>query len=252
MGEGHIGLVEYVSSLYEPLYANTKYSPRQIFGSLPRNVDDEDLVDPQVSSLNLLKAQRARKAANATQRANQKDHASGKRTADSTQRSHTPERSGLSQSPSPQRPHTPDSERLSFPQSPLASPRFENSEPSASARPSSSSISLRYGTTANGGAFGSSLPRSSISTSQHPQAPPSSEPHQGRLPLNPVQPSDPGRRPLPHLVQESQPSRKQLPQPPSGSSLTLHPGRRPQAKVLPPAHRVRVDVLISIIFHIFL
>jgi hypothetical protein len=42
-----------------------KYSFRKIFGTLPCNVEEEDLVDPQVSSLNLLKEQRARKAANA-------------------------------------------------------------------------------------------------------------------------------------------------------------------------------------------
>jgi hypothetical protein len=64
MGKGHIGLVEFVSFLCDSLNANTKYSHRQIFGTLPRNVDEEDLVDPQVSSLNVLKAQRARKAGN--------------------------------------------------------------------------------------------------------------------------------------------------------------------------------------------
>jgi len=38
------------------------YFFRHIFGSLPTNVDEEDLVQPVISSLNTLKAQRARKA----------------------------------------------------------------------------------------------------------------------------------------------------------------------------------------------
>lgn len=58
MGEGHVGLVEYVGFLRDYLvYADKKYSNRQVFGSLPRNFNDEDLVTSQISSLNILKAQ---------------------------------------------------------------------------------------------------------------------------------------------------------------------------------------------------
>ena len=70
MGKGHVGLVEYVSIIRDSLDANMNYSHRQIFGTLPHNLDEEDLVNPQVSSLNLLKAQRARKTANTGKVAN--------------------------------------------------------------------------------------------------------------------------------------------------------------------------------------
>ena len=70
---------------------------RQNFGSVPRTIDDEDLVDPQVSSLNLLKAQQARKleAANtaaASRHHVHKDH--GKTLADSSLHSPTPKATG--------------------------------------------------------------------------------------------------------------------------------------------------------------
>ena len=55
---------------HDSLDANMNYSHRQIFGTLPHNLDEEDLVNPQVSSLNLLKAQRARKTANTGKVAN--------------------------------------------------------------------------------------------------------------------------------------------------------------------------------------
>jgi hypothetical protein len=44
-------------------YSISNNSHRQIFGSLRRNIDEEDMVDPVVSTLDILKAQRARKAA---------------------------------------------------------------------------------------------------------------------------------------------------------------------------------------------
>jgi hypothetical protein len=83
-------------------YTLKKYSHRQVFGSLPRNVDDEDLVNSQISSLNILKAQRAHKlkAANtASTRHARKDH--GKTTVESAQHSSIPETTGPSQSPLP-------------------------------------------------------------------------------------------------------------------------------------------------------
>ena len=43
--------------------ANSTNSHRQIFGSLPRNMDEEDMVEPNVSALDILKAQHACKAA---------------------------------------------------------------------------------------------------------------------------------------------------------------------------------------------
>lgn len=63
MGEGHLGLVEYVSE--NEVFPSTSSSNfnRQIFGSIPKNMDEEDMVEPNVSTLDLLKAQRARKAA---------------------------------------------------------------------------------------------------------------------------------------------------------------------------------------------
>ena len=88
MGKGHIGLVEFVSFLCDSLNANTKYSHRQIFGILPRNVDEEDLVDPQVSSLDVLKAQRARKAGN-TVSTQHMVHTDQGNTKESAQRSST-------------------------------------------------------------------------------------------------------------------------------------------------------------------
>ena len=63
MGEGHLRLVEYVSE--NEVFPSTSSSNfnRQIFGSIPKNMDEEDMVEPNVSTLDLLKAQRARKAA---------------------------------------------------------------------------------------------------------------------------------------------------------------------------------------------
>jgi hypothetical protein len=63
VGEGHLGLVEYVSANELLFFSSITNSHRQIFGSIPKNMDEEDLVEPVVSTLNLLKAQRARKAA---------------------------------------------------------------------------------------------------------------------------------------------------------------------------------------------
>ena len=65
MGEGHIRLVEYVSmkKLFHSLGLLKPILYRQIFGSIPKNIEEEDMVQPNVSTLALLKEQRARKAA---------------------------------------------------------------------------------------------------------------------------------------------------------------------------------------------
>ena len=56
--------MEYVSPINIYSYGIFSiYFFRHIFGSLPTNVDEEDLVQPVISSLNTLKAQRACKAA---------------------------------------------------------------------------------------------------------------------------------------------------------------------------------------------
>jgi hypothetical protein len=65
VGEGHIGLVESVS-IIDKCVSNCLtpgHSHRQIFGSLPKNTNEEDIVEPTVSTIDILKAQRARKAA---------------------------------------------------------------------------------------------------------------------------------------------------------------------------------------------
>ena len=63
MGEGHTGLVEYVSTIKLLSLLYYLKSHRQIFASLPKNMDEEDMVEPHVSTLDILKAQRAQKAA---------------------------------------------------------------------------------------------------------------------------------------------------------------------------------------------
>ena len=66
MGEGHVRLVEYVSVNEIFSSRSTNYTilfHRQIFGSVPKNINEEDILHPTVSTLDLLKAQRARKAA---------------------------------------------------------------------------------------------------------------------------------------------------------------------------------------------
>jgi hypothetical protein len=63
VGEGYLRLVEYVSANEVFFGGSTTNSYRQIFGSIPKNVNEEDMVEPVVSTLKLLMAQRARKAA---------------------------------------------------------------------------------------------------------------------------------------------------------------------------------------------
>jgi hypothetical protein len=64
LGEGHLGLVERVShSKPSILYIHFNRFHRHIFGSLPTNVDEEDVLQPVISTLSILKEQRARKAA---------------------------------------------------------------------------------------------------------------------------------------------------------------------------------------------
>ena len=53
---------------------------RQIFGSLPTNVDDEDVINPVVSSLNILKEQRACKATVRHQSTEASSHISNSRS----------------------------------------------------------------------------------------------------------------------------------------------------------------------------
>jgi hypothetical protein len=62
VGEGHFGLVEHVSAMIVLVHISTN-SYRQIFGTLPKNMDEEDMLEPNVSTLDILMAQRARKAA---------------------------------------------------------------------------------------------------------------------------------------------------------------------------------------------
>jgi hypothetical protein len=60
--EGYLGLVEYVSANEVFFSSSTTNSHRQIFGSTPQNMDEEDIVE-HVSTVDLLKTQRACKAA---------------------------------------------------------------------------------------------------------------------------------------------------------------------------------------------
>lgn len=84
---------------------------------MPRIVDDEDLADHQVSSLNLLKAQRARKleAANTALTKHtasvQKDKGKGPGHQTSTQRSPAPEATGHPQSQRSEQPQSSEDHR---------------------------------------------------------------------------------------------------------------------------------------------
>jgi hypothetical protein len=64
MGEGYLGLVEHVSivEISESFPYYFIQFIRQIFGSLPKNLD-EDMLEPNFSTLDILRAQRAQKAA---------------------------------------------------------------------------------------------------------------------------------------------------------------------------------------------
>lgn len=257
MGEGHVGLVEHVSFLRDSLDADTKYSHRQVFGTLPRNVDEEDLVDPQASSINLLKAQRARKAANAAT------------THHRTRRSSTPEAADLPQPPPPEGSTTP-----ALPTWSELEDQFGNFEDDLELeieeeqlQPSSPGLHSRV--TANGGPE-QVLPRRRPATPFHRDTPESTpqRPHhfssltnrlhqvplsETRPPLHPVQPSarksNPKQSsqhhskssPVRHqgLGRQPPPSQKRVPQPQS-SPVRPHSGRHSQAKVLPSTSTHRV------------
>ena len=268
MGKGHVELVEYVSIIHDSLDANMNYLHRQIFGTLPHNLDEEYLVNPQVSSLNLLKAQRARKTANTGKVANAPSakHTASVRTGHGiamafAQHSSTPKARDPLQSSSSEKCAQP-SERED------QSWNFEDDQPSlqkhlpsrhratVSGDPGQRKVApRRHPSTPSRG--GSTLPHSSTLTDRLFQMP-SSETPRDRPPLLPIQLSEslsnpqksshchsssilhPGHHLPPCTVQESQlPSRKQLEVPqPHSSPLSHHLGASwasQSSKVLPPA-----------------
>ena len=231
------------------------------------------MVDPQVSSLNLLKAQRARKLEAANTAASSRCHVHkdrGKTLADSSLRSPTPKATGSRGSPESE-----NSDQLNWDfggeeneqRSSLDGLRQPPVDPSLqhTANGYPGQVPPRNPSSpSHGGVF--TPPHSSNSTSQihHVRSSqPSESQGPSRPPLRPVQavqPSElnprqssqhhsspashPGRHPLapprPRPVQQSQPSREKVPH--HTSSPVRHPGRRPQAKVLPPALQVCVNV----------
>ena len=107
---------------------------RRIFGTLPKNMDEEDMVDPVVSTLDILKAQWAHKAAEAWAQAEERSQLSESETK--------PETQSMAQSQSPLAPHTmspilntvwPSESTL-----PLASSSAAGPQHQASSRPSDS------------------------------------------------------------------------------------------------------------------
>ena len=96
---------------------------RRIFGTLPKNMDEEDMVDPVVSTLDILKAQWAHKAAEAWAQAEECSQLSESETK--------PETQSMAQSQSPLAPHTMST-------LPLASSSAAGPQHQASSRPSDS------------------------------------------------------------------------------------------------------------------